>query len=71
MTQVVVTGVATAFGVESTARQASELGFSVTLVTDAMTDMDAQAQANSIERIFPRLGECGTTRDVVERLAGR
>ncbi|GAA3289493.1 isochorismatase family protein [Streptomyces cinereospinus] len=71
ITQVVVTGVATAFGVESTARQASELGFSVTLVTDAMTDMDAQAQANSIERIFPRLGECGTTRDVVERLAGR
>lgn len=71
VTQTVLTGVATAFGVESTARQASELGFHVTLATDAMTDMDARAQENSVERIFPRLGECGTTREVLARLPGR
>ncbi|MFE6933041.1 isochorismatase family cysteine hydrolase [Streptomyces sp. NPDC057699] len=70
VTQVVLAGVATAFGVESTARHASELGYDVTLVTDAMTDMDAQAQQNSIERVFPLLGECGTTRDVIGRLDG-
>ncbi|MEV0847801.1 isochorismatase family protein [Streptomyces sp. NPDC049954] len=71
VTGVVVTGVATAFGVESTARSASELGLNVTLPTDAMTDMDAAAQANSVERVFPRLGECGTTQDVLDRLAER
>ncbi|WP_406140075.1 isochorismatase family cysteine hydrolase [Streptomyces sp. NBC_01089] len=71
VTQVVVCGVATAYGVESTARHASELGFNVTLPTDAMTDMSAPAQENSIERVFPRLGECGTTRDVLDRLGDR
>src|ERR1700753_2607331 len=40
VTQVIVVGVATSSGVESTARQAHELGFHVVLVTDAMTDTD-------------------------------
>ena len=38
VTQVVVIGVATGTGVESTARQAYEQGFNVTLAIDAMTD---------------------------------
>jgi nicotinamidase-related amidase len=65
VTQVVVGGVATSAGVESTARQAHELGFNVALAVDAMTDMNAEAHHNSIARIFPRLGETGTTRDVL------
>ena len=69
VTQVVVTGVATQFGVESTARSAHEHGFHVVLVTDAMTTYDAAAHENSLERIFPRLGETGTTDEVIELLA--
>jgi nicotinamidase-related amidase len=65
VTQVVVGGVATSAGVESTARQAHELGFNVALAVDAMTDMNADAHHNSIARIFPRLGETGTTQDVL------
>ena len=61
VTQVVVCGVATSAGVESTARFAQELGYNVTLATDAMTDMSAEAHENCIKRIFPRMGETGTT----------
>jgi EmrB/QacA subfamily drug resistance transporter len=39
--------------VESTARFAHELGFNVTLATDAMTDMSREAHDNSLARIFP------------------
>jgi len=69
VTQVVVAGVATSIGVESTARQAYELGFNVTLPVDAMTDLNADAHHNSIVRIFPRLGEVGTTAEVLALLA--
>lgn len=71
VTQVVICGVATSVGVESTARQAHELGFNVTLAVDAMTDISAQAHANSLERIFPKLGETATTREIVNLLSKR
>ncbi|MCD0483764.1 hydrolase [Streptacidiphilus sp. ASG 303] len=69
VTQVVLAGIATSIGVESTARAAYEHGYHVTLATDAMADMDAEAHRNSVERVFPRLGETGTTAEVVELLA--
>jgi nicotinamidase-related amidase len=68
VTQVVLTGVATSAGVESTARAAHEHGYNVVVITDAMTDASAEAHANSVERIFPRLGERATTSEVLERL---
>jgi nicotinamidase-related amidase len=68
VTQVVISGVATSAGVESTARFAHELGFNVTLAVDAMTDMNADAHHNSITRIFPRLGETGTTQAIIDHL---
>lgn len=61
VTQVVITGIATSFGVESTARQAYEHGFNVTLAIDAMTDMDRDAHDCAVRYVFPRLGETGTT----------
>ncbi len=51
VTQVVLTGVATSAGVESTARSAYDLGYNVTLVVDAMTDRDAGAHRNSVEQM--------------------
>jgi len=33
-----------------------------------MTDMNADAHANSIARIFPRLGETGTTAEIIAKL---
>ncbi|MFD5782936.1 isochorismatase family protein [Streptomyces sp. NPDC126933] len=69
ITQVVVTGIATSVGVESTARAAHERGYNVTVVTDAVTDMDEGAHRNAIEKIFPKLGETGTT-DAIVKLLG-
>ena len=68
VTQVVVAGVATATGVESTARQAYEQGFNVTLAVDAMTDMRPEAHDHSIRNVFPRLGETGTSQEIIDRL---
>lgn len=68
VTQVVIAGVATSVGVESTARHAYELGFNVTLAVDAMTDRNPDAHTNSVTRIFPKLGETGTTREIIDLL---
>ena len=65
ITHIVLTGISTSIGVESTAREAYALGFNVTLAIDAMTDMDEGAHENSVTRIFPRLGETGTTDEVI------
>ena len=71
VTQVVIVGVATSIGVESTARHARELGFHVTLAADAMTDRSMDAHVNSMTRIFPRLGETGVTQDIIGLLDKR
>lgn len=69
VTQVILTGIATSAGVESTARSAHDLGYNVALIVDAMTDRDADAHRNSVEKIFPRLGESATTVQVLKLLA--
>jgi nicotinamidase-related amidase len=70
VTQVVVTGVATSVGVESTARQAYEAGFNVTLATDAMMDLRPESHDNSVSLVFPKLGETGATADILALLDG-
>lgn len=71
VTQLMLAGVATSIGVESTARQAHELGLNLTLAVDAMSDLNADAHANSLNWIFPRLGESGTTAEILTLLADR
>jgi nicotinamidase-related amidase len=71
VTQVVIAGVATGTGVEATARQAYEQGFNVTLAIDAMTDMRPEAHDYSISNVFPRLGETGATREIINLLPTR
>jgi nicotinamidase-related amidase len=68
VTQVVLTGIATSAGVESSARSAYDLGYNVTLVADAMTDRDADVHRHCIEKVFPRLGEIDTTENVLRQL---
>jgi nicotinamidase-related amidase len=68
VTQVILTGVATSAGVESTARSAYDLGYNVVLVVDAMTDRDAEAHRFGVEKLFPRLGETTTTADLLKML---
>jgi len=71
VTQIVLTGVATSAGVESTARSAYDLGYNVVLVVDAITDRDPDAHRHCIEKIFPRIGETTVTDDVLKLLRER
>ena len=71
VTQIVLTGIATSFGVESTARQAYEAGFNVTVAVDAVADPRVEAHENSLMRIFPALGETGSAADVIGLLESR
>lgn len=68
VTNIVLGGVSTSIGVETTARQAYERGYNVTLALDAMLDLSEEAHDNSVKRIFPRLGETGSTQDVLAKL---
>lgn len=56
VTTVVIGGIATNMGVESTARAAHEHGYGVVLVEDATTGRAADMHAFAFERIFPSLG---------------
>jgi nicotinamidase-related amidase len=67
-TQIVLAGIATSSGVESTARSAHDLGYNVTLVVDAMTDRNDEMHRHSAEKVFPRLGEVARTDDVLKLL---
>lgn len=68
VTQVVLTGIATTAGVESTARSAYDHGYNVAIVIDAITDRDADTHNYAVEKIFPRLAETGTTESVLKLL---
>jgi nicotinamidase-related amidase len=65
----VLAGISTSIGVEGTARAASELGYNISFALDAMTDRVKEAHERSIQFIFPRIGETGTTADIVAMLA--
>lgn len=69
VTRVVLVGVATSFGVESTARAAYDLGFHVVLPVDAMTDVAQHAHDHAVSWTFPILGQTGSTEELLELLA--
>ncbi len=68
VTQIVLAGVATSSGVESTARCGHDHGYHVVLATDAMADHDADSHRHSVERVFPQLGETTTSTEVIDHL---
>ena len=68
VTQIVLTGIATSKGVESTARSAYDLGYNVVIVVDAVTDREADEHQHCVNRIFPRLAEMTTTDRLLQLL---
>jgi nicotinamidase-related amidase len=65
---IVIGGISTNFGVESTARDAYERAFALVFVEDAMAAMNGDAHTFAITNIFPRLGLVRSTRDVLGAL---
>ncbi|HEY7594696.1 MAG TPA: isochorismatase family protein [Actinophytocola sp.] len=65
---VVMGGIATNFGVESTARAADEHDYRVVSVSDAMTGLHAHAHDFAVGYVFPRLGPVVTTEELLREL---
>ncbi|MGW4532485.1 isochorismatase family protein [Nocardia sp. NPDC004340] len=68
ITTIVLGGIATSIGVESTARAAHEHAYNVVIATDATSDRDPASHAHSVEKIFPRLGVTATTEEILAAL---
>ena len=65
---IVLAGVGTSIGEEGTGRAASEHGYNISFANDAMTDTKMEAHQNSMNNIFPRLGEVGTSAEIIEKM---
>jgi nicotinamidase-related amidase len=65
---IVLCGIATEFGVESTARDAFERGYEQVFAEDAMTGRSADSHSNSVGRIFPRMGRVRRTEEIIAAL---
>ncbi|MEA2787468.1 MAG: hypothetical protein QOF71_3572 [Candidatus Eremiobacteraeota bacterium] len=68
VTNIVLCGIATSIGVESTARNAFERAYNLTFAADAMTDVNGDAHDRALSIIFPRIGEVGSTEEIVAKL---
>ncbi len=66
---VVLTGISTNAGVESTVRQGTGLGFAFVLVEDACSSQNAEHHSFAFENIFPRLARVRTTDEVLAAFA--
>ncbi len=64
VTSLVIGGIATNMGVESTARAAHEHGYAVVLAEDATTSRSAEMHAFAFEQIFPLLGRVAKADDI-------
>ena len=63
---IVIGGISTNFGVESTARDAFERAFALIFAEDAMAAMSAVAHNFAVTTIFPRLGLVRSTADILQ-----
>ncbi|HEX3797055.1 MAG TPA: hydrolase [Verrucomicrobiae bacterium] len=60
----VLAGISTNIGVESTARQAWELGYALVLAEDATSGASAAMHAFAMENIFPRIGRIAKAAEI-------
>ena len=66
---IILCGISTNLGVESTARYAYELGFNQIFVSNAMSARSKEEHENSLKYIFPRLGLVRKTEEVLQALS--
>ena len=62
---IVLCGISTNIGVESTARDAYERGYNQIFVEDAMAARDAAEHAHTVATLFPRIGRVRSTEEVL------
>ncbi len=64
ITTIVLGGVSTNFGVESTARQGWERGYAIVIAEEATASSTAEMHAFSIEKILPRISRVAKAADI-------
>ena len=62
---VVVAGVATSFGVESSVRAAYDLRFHVVVASDAVTDLRRETHDHALRAVFPAIAQVAATAEIV------
>ena len=67
---VILAGIATNFGVESTARSAQARGYDLVFAEDAMTTMAVEMHTFAVETLFPIIGRVRKTDEIVQALGG-
>jgi len=65
---IILGGIATNFGVESTARAAFDRSYKLIFAEDAMSSMDGEAHQFVCKNIFPKMGRVRSTRAVIDML---
>lgn len=65
---IVLCGIATNFGVETTAREAFQHGYQQIFAVDAMTALSAEEHAHTVKYIFPRIGRVRTVEEIIRLL---
>lgn len=70
ITTLVLGGIATNMGVESTARAAFEHGYQQIFVEDAMSNLIDEGHRFAVQHIFTRMGRVRSSAQVIEALAG-
>lgn len=68
ITTLLMCGISTNFGVESTARDGWERGYRVVFVEDAMSGLNSEAHAFAVTTIFPRIGRVRSSAEVLAAL---
>jgi nicotinamidase-related amidase len=68
ITTLVLGGIATNFGVESTARDAYERGYNLVFASDAMAARTSEDHEFALTRIFPRIGRVRQAEEIISVL---
>ena len=64
----ILAGIATNIGVESTARAAHDRGYALVFADDAMSSLTAEMHAFATEQIFPMMGYVRSTEEILKAL---
>ena len=66
----VIGGIASNFGAETTAREAKAHGYNVVFVTDVMRALTAEEHEHCLRFTFPMIGQVRTAKDVLDAISG-
>ena len=68
ITTIIMGGIATNIGVESTARVAFDMGYQLVFAEDAMSTMSTEMQEFAVKQIFPTMGRVRSSAEIIKAI---